>query len=278
MTPPAPPVLLVEPNRTGNVGAVARIMANFGLSDLRLVGSPELPGDRDDMAARAEGRGLLERLRAAPRPATLREALTGVQVAIAVTRRRGKHRPTDLAPADLVPLVEGLPRGTSVALVFGREADGLTVDEIDLCGRRLAIPTVPEAPSLNLAQAVGVVAWSWFAGLRQVGVRAAGGGSVADRTPSSPAGQVARSGSRHPSALEFKELSDRLATLDQIEAFLEQLHPGLERLGFFEGNRGPDAFRSLRRIFMRSGLTEREVRLLRGLARKLSGEEPEDGR
>ena len=240
-----PAILLVEPAGVGNVGAAARAMANFGLTDLRVVGSPDMPADRDYRAARIEGRPILERLKEAPRPATLAEALADIQLPIAVTRRRGKHRPADRAPFDLAPLLAAQPAGTTTALVFGREADGLTVEELDLCGRRLTIPTTAEAPSLNLAQAVGVVTFAWFSGT-------AAAAEAAARTPP---------GAGAP---------DPPAPVPEVEAFLAQLEPALERIGFFEGDRGPDGFRSLRRIFTRAGLTVREVRLLRGLARKIA--------
>lgn len=240
-----PSVVLVEPAGIGNVGAAARVMANFGLTELRVVGSPELPVDRDYRAARVEGRPILERLAEAPRPTTLAEALADVQVAIAATRRRGKHRPVDLDPMELAAFLATQPAGTRVALVFGREADGLTVEELDLCGRRVCIPTTAEAPSLNLAQAVGVVTYAWFAGTPAAA-------EAARRTPP---------GAGTP---------DVPAPVPEVEAFLEQLEPALARIGFFEGDRGPDAFRSLRRIFTRAGLSTREVKLLRGLARKIS--------
>lgn len=240
-----PVVVLVHPADVGNVGATARAMANFGLTELRVVGSPDMPADRDYRAGRLEGRPLLERLAAAPRPATLAEALADIQLPIAVTRRRGKHRPLDLGPLELAPLLAAQPPETRAALVFGREADGLTVEELDLCGRRLAIPTTAEAPSLNLAQSVGVVAFAWFSGT-------AAAAEAAARTPP---------GAGAP---------DPLAPVPEVEAFLAQLEPALERVGFYEGDRGPDSFRSLRRIFTRAGLTVREVRLLRGLARKIA--------
>lgn len=277
MTPAPPSILLVEPNPTGNLGAAARVLANFGLTQLRAVGSPELPGVRDFKAARAEGRGLLERLAALPRPATLEEALRTSGVAIAATRRSGKHRPTDLHPDDLVPFVAALPPDTPATIVFGREAWGLTDDEVDLCGWRLTIPTMPEARSLNLAQAVAIVAWAWFSGVAAraeppTGAPQAEVGTSADPADAGTPDPAARQRRRHRPAREFKELSERPAPVGEVRAFLDQLAPGLERIGFLEGSRGPDALRSLHRIFSRAGLTEREVRLLRGLARKLDPE------
>ena len=239
-----PVIVLVEPGGAGNVGAAARAMANFGLAELRIVGSPDTPTDRDDRLARLEGRPILQRVREALRPATLAEALADIQLPIAVTRRRGKHRPADLAPLELAPLLAAQPAGTAAALIFGREADGLTVEELDLCGRRLTIPTTAEAPSLNLAQAVGVTAFAWFSGTA----------AAAEAVTRMPPGAGA---------------TDPLAPLPDVEAFLLQLQPALDRIGFFEGDRGPDGFRSVRRIFGRAGLTVREVRLLRGLARKI---------
>lgn len=233
----APAIILVEPGQPGNVGAVARAMANFGLDRLILAGPTPLPADADLIMARAEGRPIVARADRAP---DLAAALAPFQAAVAVTRRLGKHRPSDLGPADLAGLLAGLPPDSDVAFVFGREATGLRSEEARLCGRLMAIPTNPEAPSLNLAQAVAITAFHLY----QAGAT------------------TARRGARTVGR-------DRTATTAELEGLFAALEPALASIGFFEGARRPDTMLSVRRIFGRAHLTDREVRLLRGLAHRL---------
>jgi len=230
-----PAVVLVEPVTPGNVGAVARGMANFELDEMILAGETPLPGRRDFVAARVEGRVVLDAARRAPDLAT---ALETFQVAVAVTRRSGKHRPTDLTPATLPSFLASLPGATRVALVFGRETDGLRNDEVLLCGRLLTIPSSPDAPSLNLAQAVAVVAATLFTG--------------------SPR-----------SSRAFRRRPEAPAELGDVEAFYAALETALGHIGFLEGDRAADTMASLRRILGRANLTPADVRLLRGLVRKI---------
>lgn len=232
-----PAIILVEPRDPGNLGAVARAMANFGLTRLIVTGDAAALTERDLFTARSSGRPLLDAIERAPDLAT---ALQPFQVAVAVTRRLGKHRPSDLGPADLAGFLDELPGGTEVALVFGREASGLHSHEVERCGRLLSIPTSPEAPSLNLAQAVTILAFH----LHQSGFT------------------IARRGARTVG-------HDRLATTAEVEEFLVALEPALASIGFFEGTRQADTMKSLRRIFGRTHLSDREVRLLRGLVHRL---------
>lgn len=248
-----PAAVLVEPREPGNVGAVARVMANFGLSELLIVGAPELPAPRDFVTATAAGRPILG---AAARAESLEAALASFHAAVAVTRRAGKHRPPDLGPLDLPPFLDGLPSGARAALVFGREADGLRAEEALLCGRLLAIPAVPEAPSLNLAQAVAVVAFAWFAG----------GGAVPGRAG---AGFPGPAGVEVPGDASVSRPAEPLATRAVQEDLFRALESALARIGFLEGDRAADSMASIRRILGRALLTDREARLLRGLARKL---------
>ncbi|HEX7879547.1 MAG TPA: TrmH family RNA methyltransferase [Candidatus Eisenbacteria bacterium] len=237
-------VVLVEPRNAGNVGLVARTMANFGVARLVLAGSTELPAEKDQLAARAEGRPILDAL---VRAADLAAALADEQVTIAVTRRTGKERPGDLFPATLAEFRAGLPPGTRVAFVFGRESDGLRTDEARLCARRLRIATTEEAPSLNLAQAVAVVLGRWYES-----VAAAGPGTLPTRRgiPPSP-------------------VNDPLASNARFEEMMAALEPALRAIGYLEGDRDEDTMNSLRRLFGRAQLTEREIRMLRGLATKI---------
>lgn len=142
-------IVLVEPREAGNVGAAARVMKNFGFSDLWIVGEhPELQplawwwaSGADDVVANA---------RFAP---TLHHAIADAHVTVATTSARGRTTPIDLTPAEVAGLhVES----QTLALVFGREDSGLTREEVVQCQRTAVIPTDPSFPTMNLAQSVGV--------------------------------------------------------------------------------------------------------------------------
>jgi tRNA/rRNA methyltransferase len=240
-----PPVtfVLVEPREEGNIGMVARAMANFGVERLVLVGAPDLPAPLDHVIARSAGRPILDSLDRAP---DLRTALGPFHAAVAVSRRHGKHRNSDMAPAELLTFMKTLAPESSVAFVFGREADGLTVDEVAQCARVLAIPTTAEAPSLNLAQAAVIVAFSLFEGRGDESTNPDG-----------------------PGSFEPEVLSDPPATRGELEEFFQAFEVSLTQIGFLQGDRASDSLTTLKRVLTRASLTGREVRLFRSLARKI---------
>jgi TrmH family RNA methyltransferase len=142
-------IVLVEPREAGNVGAVARVMKNFGFDDLVIVGDhPPLLPVAGWWASGADD--LLERARFAT---TLQEALADAHLTVATTSMRGRTTPADLTPQELAAQAGS---EETVALVFGREDSGLTREELMLCQRTAVIPTKEQFPTMNLAQAVGV--------------------------------------------------------------------------------------------------------------------------
>jgi len=158
ITPPALThiaIILVEPVYAGNVGAIARIMNNFCLSDLRIVGSvPE----KNDFYLAMHSEHILEGASLYP---DLAEAVAGLDRIIAFSRRLGKNKPIDMNPRQMARYVHNLPKA-KIGIVFGRETYGLTDTEADLCPLRCHIPANPEFPSLNLAQAVALACWEIF--------------------------------------------------------------------------------------------------------------------
>ncbi|MCB5223783.1 MAG: RNA methyltransferase [Candidatus Syntrophosphaera sp.] len=145
-------VILVEPIYEGNVGAVARIMHNFGFSSLRIVG---VVPSKNDFYLAMHSEHLLEEAQVFP---TLKEALSDIDRAVAFSRRLGKMKPADLAPPELAIYCKKIPH-LEIGLVFGRETFGLTDEEAALCPLRCHIPANPDFPSINLAQAVTVALW-----------------------------------------------------------------------------------------------------------------------
>jgi tRNA/rRNA methyltransferase len=223
-------VVLVEPQEPMNVGAVARAMRNFGLARLYLVNpaprvGPPWASEAYWLAVHAEE--ILDRAVAVD---SLMEALADVQLVVATT-----GRPRELYPAPVVPAWEVPARVLSVegevALVFGRETFGLTNEELALAHVIGTIPTAPEQPSLNLAQAVVVFAYELFKAVVGEG--------------------------RFP--------REELAQVAALEAFFEDLGRYVLEIGFTDQNRFPHAMRRLRRIFHKARLTPGEVQMLRGL-------------
>ncbi len=148
-------IILVEPIYSGNVGAVARIMNNFCITDLRIVGSvPE----KNDFYLAMHSEHILEQASLYPK---LEDAVAGLDRVIAFSRRLGKNKPIDLTPRQMARYVHSIPKA-KIGIVFGRETYGLTDTEADLCPLRCHIPANPEFPSLNLAQAVALATWEIY--------------------------------------------------------------------------------------------------------------------
>jgi tRNA/rRNA methyltransferase len=143
-------VILVEPRGPINIGMVARAMANFGVSELRLVN----PCDHLDLEARKYALNALPLLERAQIFPDLGSALADLHYSIATTRRLGQHRDVPLCLADVPAQLSNLPDSSRIGLVFGREDIGLTTAEVASCSAAATIPTDPGFASLNLAQAV----------------------------------------------------------------------------------------------------------------------------
>ncbi len=150
-------VVLVRPEFPANIGAVARVINNTGLSGLDLV----RPGDWRTVECwrRAWGsHDVLEGARVFP---DLAAALVGAHLSVAFTGR-GDKEAVILDVGDAATKVVGLAPGGEARLVFGPETSGLTLDEIALCGHRATIPSHPAQPSLNLSHAVMIAAYDVF--------------------------------------------------------------------------------------------------------------------
>lgn len=148
-------IILVEPVYAGNVGAVARIMHNFSLENLRIVG--HIP-EKNDYIMAVHSNHILDQALIFD---DLASSVADMDRVIALSRRVGKTKPIDMRPRQTAAYVNGLP-GLQIGLVFGRETYGLTDVEADLCPLRCHIPSNPDFPSLNLAQAVAVMAWELY--------------------------------------------------------------------------------------------------------------------
>ncbi len=148
-------IVLVEPIYQGNVGAVARIMNNFEITHLRIVGS--IP-EKNDFYLAVHSEELLENAEIFP---DLKSALVDLDRTIAVSRRKGKLKPVDLTP-EMAGTYTRENKALKTGLIFGRETWGLTDEEASLCQMRCYIPANPNFPSLNLAQAVAILTYEIY--------------------------------------------------------------------------------------------------------------------
>lgn len=231
MNPGSVDVVLVRPSRPGNVAAACRAMKNMGLRSLCLVDPP--PG-LESAEARALAYGawdVLDRARTAP---TLREAIAGAALVVGTS---GRPRTDAWTPRRLAEDGPARAAGGRTALVFGPEASGLPNDELALCHVTVHIPADPAHPSLNLAQAVLVLAYE----IRVSAVNAA--------PPPSRGGERATAG--------------------EIEAALDDLAGALLAIGYLNPDNPGKVLAELRALLTRAGPTPRETTLLRGLARQI---------
>ncbi|NLA91833.1 MAG: RNA methyltransferase [Spirochaetales bacterium] len=151
-------IVLVDPQEGANVGSVCRAMKTMGLSRLVIVGEKEYSEERVKSLA-VHASDIWENHRRYP---TLQEAVKESVLVVGSTRRRGKKRKYfSLTPEQLAERISLTGEG-EVSIVFGRESDGLTDAELALCHAGVKIPTSDNFPSLNLSQAVQIIAYTLF--------------------------------------------------------------------------------------------------------------------
>jgi tRNA/rRNA methyltransferase len=233
-----PCVILNEPQLAENIGSVARVMANFGLEDLRLVRPRDgWPQDRAWVSASGadwplEGARVFDRLE---------DAVADLHRLYATTARPREVVLPLITPREAAAqLHAAVGEGLNTGLLFGGERAGLETQDIALCQAIVTVPIDPRFRSLNLAQAVAINAYEWHA-------------AHSDRPP--------------PAFREAAPVADQ-AMLDGLYGHLEG---ELETAGFFHpSEKKPSMVRNLRAIFARSGLNEQEVRTLRGVVTALS--------
>jgi tRNA/rRNA methyltransferase len=225
--------ILVNTSHPGNVGAAARAMKVMGFSDLVLV-NPRFPDVlvQEETVAMASGAAdVLVRARVV---GSLAEALDGVTYACATAMTPRDFGPPTHAPREFFPALAS--EGQRVGFVFGSERYGLGNDEVYRCHACLSIPTHPGYGSLNLAQAVQLIAYDW----RQ----ALGGFEVVARTP-------------------VAEVADGAA----VQGALAHWQQVLAQIGFLDPASPKKLMPRLNQLANRAALTAEEVHILRGMAR-----------
>ena len=151
-------VVIVSPLNPGNVGFAARVLANFGVSKLRIVGEDP----RNDQYAKMFSVRAVEVLERAGIFPSLEEALADMHASWAATARVGRNHSVTRAAVPLPDLPDPFSVSGDVALVFGREDAGLTNEEVALCDLAFTIPVSREYPSMNLSHAIAVTLYELF--------------------------------------------------------------------------------------------------------------------
>jgi tRNA/rRNA methyltransferase len=157
-------IVLIEPKGAGNIGSVARAMKNMGLSRLRLVNPVPF---REETEQKKMGYRSQEIIAAAREFPHLSAALEGISRVYLATAKAGKWKRDFLAPAQAAAQIVASAPGEEIALVFGREDKGVNTDESQLANFFVRIPMAGTYPSLNLSQAVMVIAYEVFKASRE---------------------------------------------------------------------------------------------------------------
>ncbi|MCP3956897.1 MAG: RNA methyltransferase [bacterium] len=236
----APAIVLIEPQLGDNIGAAARAMLNCGLQDLRLV----RPRDGwPNPNARAMASGADEVLDRARQFDTLADAVADLRWVFATTGRRRDMVKHEVTPAEAAAEIHRKSAlGERCGVLFGRERIGLTNDEVVLADAILTVPLNPAFRSLNLGQAVLLVAYEWF--------------RFADETP--PRQRI--------------EAGLPRATHGELQIFIDHLEEALTSADYFKVDEmKPVIVRAIRNLFTRAELTDREVRTLHGIVTALVG-------
>jgi len=151
-------IVLVEPSGAFNIGSVARVMKNMGLSELALVNPVEFRNDEGFKGA-VGAKDVLENAFVFD---NLEESIKDTNLVIGTTRREGKGRRISYTVEEVSEHIFPVLEKGKVAILFGREKSGLLNEETDLCNILIRIPASREFPSLNLSHAVAVVCYKIF--------------------------------------------------------------------------------------------------------------------
>ena len=218
-------IVLVEPASSGNIGAVARVMKNTGLGDLTIV-NPNPDWDTSEARALAHGAG--EILDGVTLVDKLKSAVAHCHLVVGTTHRLGKQRDAIYPPEKISEKIRPILPDGRIAVVFGREKDGLWQDELRLCQYLLRFPSAVSHPSYNLSHAVLLFAYALFNEVHHP--------------------------LRAPTPLVPHEERERL---------FYRLEEALDQIGIKHYNRNPQNFdRVIRRFFNKIDLDMRDVRVI----------------
>lgn len=232
-------VVLVGTTHPGNIGATARAMNTMGLERLVLV-RPECDPASPEAVARAAGSEAL--IEAATCVEDLDTAVADCRTVFGLTARPRSDgvEPMELRPAARRAVGEG--QGAQVAWVFGQERAGLSNRDLDYCDHAVRIPANPEYASLNVAQAVQLVAWEYRMAVRE---------ALSDPEPAAGEGP--------------RRAQDQAATAQEMEGMFAHLEAVCDAVGYLHRHNPELLMRRMRRLLRRARPSQGEIHMLRGL-------------
>ena len=229
---PSPAIILCEPQLGENIGTTARAMANFGLWDLRLVNPRDGWPNKKAVAAASRADHVIDKVRVFD---TLGEAIADLSLVLATTARRRDLQKEVVGP-DIAAqrLASHIGAGGGAGLLFGREKWGLYNEEVALADLVVTLPVEAAFASLNIAQAVLVLAYEWR---RQTEGELPFGSGIAE-----------------------------VASRDELLRLFEHLEEALDRSGFFTvEDKRPTVINNLRTMLTRGRFSSQEIRTLHGI-------------
>jgi tRNA/rRNA methyltransferase len=230
---PPPVIVLVRPQLGQNIGKAARAMLNFGLTELRLV-APRDGWPNPDAGPSASGADVV--LEKAQVFETVEQAIADCNHVFASTVRRRDLVMPVLRPEEMAGRIASFPERS--AILFGAERSGLETDEVALANAIVTVPINPEFGSLNLAQAVILLAYEWS--------------------------------KQSKLAVPTAKALEAPAPHGDVEGLIAQLNEELDRKGYFHPPSRTQATKNtLRTIFTKTGWSSREVKAVRGIIRAL---------
>ena len=225
-------IVLVGPLYGGNLGSVCRAMCNMGLSNLAVV-TPHKNLDMDDAYKMAcHSQHILENMTIHD---DLLSAIKDCNISVATSARRGLYRTHAVTPREIAPRLTIASDNNKIAIVFGREDNGLTNGELTMCTDILNIPTATENTSINLSQAVLICCYELFVA----------------------------SGEFEP-----QEEKSEIATMEMREFMFSLWRKTLLGIGFMHEDKADHMMYGLRRILSRDLLSEDDIKILMGIARQ----------
>jgi tRNA/rRNA methyltransferase len=234
--------VLVETSHPGNVGSAARALKTMGFSDLRLI-SPKISGVAQAPEAIALASGAVDILESSQESPSLESAVQDCPIVLGLTSRDREFGPPAISWQDARPLIQAAITGKQrVALLFGPERTGLDNHHLSLCTHRVWLDANPLYPSLNLAQAIMVCAFT----LREALSKDAG----ADPSNTN---------------VEPVDYADPAA----VAAMLDHWREGLEAIGYLDPANPKKLMPRLQALFARTRLYKEEIDLLRGIAKQM---------
>ena len=230
-------IILVEPQLSENIGTAARAMLNFGLESLYLVAPKQNHLSLKAIRASAGAKSVLENAKIYN---NVEEAISNTSYAFACTVRKRDMVKPYCGPLELSNIFNTLKRKTNIAIMFGREKSGLTNEQVSFADMILQIPTNPKFSSLNLAQAVAIIA-----------------------------SEINRIDSKYDES-NYYTSNSVLAEKAEILGFLNHLERALDVSGFLRPEEKKETMTiNIRNIFTRSKLNKQDVKTLRGIITSL---------